>query len=107
MSVDSKFFYANSMEASVSSYDVSLKFARNITVAPKDGLAAKAGEGVESIVAPAETLVVSMSPSHAKAILPTMIRMIQKYEESYGVIPLDSDMKAIWNATFSAKGDPK
>lgn len=100
MSIEAKFFYANSLEAAVSAYDVSLKFMRNATGTP---LAAATTSGSPTAIQTAvvDAMIVSMSPSHAKAMLPALLRLVREYETLYGKIPLAADMQATWDGTFA------
>lgn len=105
MSSESKFFYANSLEAAVSAYDVSLKFGRNVTInAEEKGVT---GVPQEAQVTAAERLVVSMSPSHAKAMLPALVLLVREYEKNYGKIPLATDAQTAWDSVFFANSVPK
>ena len=104
MSSESKFFYANSLEAAVSAYDVSLKFPRNVTLSLE--VKRIAGQPLEAPTMAAETLVVSMSPSHAKAMLPALIMLVREYEKAYGTIPLAPDAKSTWDSMFASGSVP-
>ena len=105
MSSELKFFYANSLEAAVSAYDVSLKFGRNVTTnAEEKGVT---GIPQEAQVMAAERLVVSMSPSHAKAIVPSLVLLVREYEKAYGKIPLAADTQRMWDSVFDVNSVPK
>lgn len=102
MTDETKFFYTNGLEASVSPYDVSLKFFRNVTAPPPAGTVRPVGERTESRATAAETLVVSMSPTHAKAIIPSMIQLIEEYENTFGPLPLPPEIQLIWDRRFQS-----
>lgn len=94
MGNEQKFFYANAVEVTVSPFDVSLNFIR--TGAPKADTAAPkvVGELIEGTAAALDTLVVSMSPMHAKAMLMPLVALVRKYEESFGVLPMPPEAQA-------------
>lgn len=93
------FFYTNAMDAAISPYDVSMKFMRNVPAVSAVEVAA----GAEAAFKSAQSLTVSMSPSHAKAMLPALIRLVSEYEKKFGAIPLPEDAQNFWDATFPNK----
>ncbi len=105
MPTETNFFYANAMETSVSVYDLSLKFIRTAPLGITPGMSPPvAGTSVETKLEAAETLIVAMSPSHAKAMLPSIIHLIHQYEVRYGRIPLPPEQQAAWDAVSEASG---
>lgn len=96
--METNFFYANGLEMSVSAYDLSFKFLRN---APSGKEKSSFGAFSEEDVKTEAAAVVSMSPSHAKAMLPGVFRLIQEYEKNFGVIPLPPEVAENWDALFN------
>jgi hypothetical protein len=98
MATEAKFFYANGLELTISVYDITFKFMRNGTLTPE--LAPTAGQkksGVQPHVL--DSFMVSMSPTHAKAILPGLAQAIAQYEAQFGVIPFnESQLEQISNS---------
>lgn len=89
MSYEKKYFYANSMEVSTSTYDINLKFLRNI---------ASDTQNVEN--APPDRIdeiVVTMSPMHAKAMLSVLFTSIKSYEANHSKIPLNQEAEETYN----------
>jgi hypothetical protein len=81
------FFYTNSLQVSLTPYDVLLEFLRQgssgdptkaIPVGP-DGHAA--GEV-------RDRLSVAMSPMHCKAMIASMVLVVQQFEAQFGPIPV-------------------
>lgn len=97
MSNEPKFFYANAMEMAASPYDISLKFMRNGAEVAKPVVP---GTTVEATAVLLDSLAVSMSPSHFKAMLPGLVKIVVEYEKQFGLIPLPPDAAAVWNASF-------
>jgi len=71
------FFYSNKLELGVSPYDFSFKFLRKSAGQDSDNL-----EPVTD-----DELIVYMSPSHAKTLIPMLSMAIQEYEKQFGKIP--------------------
>lgn len=94
---EQKFFYTNGMELAVSAYDVTLKFLRNGAMST---VGAEKGVTVEATIEVLDTLVVGMSPSHAKALVPGLMLAITQYEKQHGKIPLPPEAVSAWNTTF-------
>lgn len=93
-------FYTNAMELALSAYDVTLRFLRN----GSDNSAAAGPGPTESKVVVLDSLIVSMSPSHLKAMMPALIIAIVEYEKMFGSIPLPPDQAEAWkNIKFGEK----
>ena len=86
--VEKKFFYSNSSKVMSSPYDVTIQFER--VTAPK--LSANM-ENSDFLPEVSEILELSMSPSHAKAVLIGLYNTILSYEEKYGEIAMPNDKK--------------
>lgn len=102
MSIEGKFFYANSLEVAVSPFDISMKFMRNGTETAQKP-AATSEINPNAAISVLDAMTVSMSPSHAKAMVPALLRLVQEYEKQFGRIPLGADIQATWDATFPGR----
>lgn len=78
MSEDKHFFYANSVEIAVSTYDVNLKFMRTGT--PKSTMQPGMQQVQPELL---DEMVIGMSPQHAKALLPALAQALQQYETQF------------------------
>lgn len=96
MSDKPTFVYANAMDLAVSPYDFCLRFIRNE--------ANNMGAGNPPDVIKADSVVVAMSPAHAKAMLPSLYRAVLEYERQFGKIGLMQDMLDDFNKTFKDSG---
>jgi len=87
--LEKKFFYSNSSKVMASPYDVTIQFER--VTAPQLSV-----NIVESNIQPemAEILELSMSPSHAKAVLIGLCSTIASYENTIGKIAMPEDKEA-------------
>lgn len=87
--MEAKFFYTNAAEMSVSAYDITIKFIRT---------EAELVEGAQREVrsTPRDAIAIAMSPSHAKAIIPGLLRLIKDYEKQFGPIPLADEGAVLW-----------
>jgi len=75
------FFYSNNLELGVSPYDFSFKFLRKSAGQDSDS-----DDNLEPVTD--DELIVYMSPSHAKTLIPMLSMAIQEYEKEFGKIPL-------------------
>lgn len=99
MTIETKFFYANALELGTSPYEIGLKFMRLGTSTPDTPRAGQDGQELQSSVL--DALHVSMSPSHAKAMLPALVNSVLDYEKKYGKIPLSSESRDKWDALLA------
>jgi len=96
MTSDGKFFYTNALEVAASSYDVNLKFMRN-------GTSTGASSDASPVIELKDEITVAMSPAHAKAMLPSLLRIVLEYEKHSGApIALPNDMQKLWDETFKS-----
>ena len=95
MEADKQFFYTNAMEISISPYDLNFKFLRQV-----------AGEAelplMEQQPKKIAELVVSMSPTHAKAMLTSIYISVMNYEKDVGKIALPEEMQKLFDETFTS-----
>lgn len=96
MAVDEKFFYSNAIEVAVSPFDINLKFIRNGTATPAQVVPVNTPVDATPIVQ--EAMVVAISPSSLKTMLPGLLQAVAIYEQKFGAIPIASDALARWNA---------
>ena len=96
MTIETKFFYANSVEVAVSPFDISLKFMRNGTATLET--VAVHTTPVDATPVVMDALTIAMSPSAAKSMLPALLQLISVYEQKFGTIPLPPEVLARWNA---------
>ncbi len=99
MSLEEKFFYTNSVQVAITPYDFSLKFTRNGTETDNT----PRPSGTLKVDVPAKVLdvmTVSMSPSHAKALLVALKQIVDMYEQRHGLIPVPVDVKNQWDKYF-------
>lgn len=77
------FFYSNNLELTVSPYDFSFRFFRKSI--GQDSESNNSSEVID------DELMVYMSPSHVKTLIPMLFTAIQAYEERFGKIPLPQE----------------
>ena len=96
-------FYANAAEVTLGPYDVAIKFMRNITPTSVDvkGLQPGQAGGVvmkDSNLNVADLMVVSMSLSHLKAMIPSLVAVIATYEtQTKNTIPVPMEIAEVWD----------
>jgi len=100
--VETKFFYTNAVEVNLTPYDVNLKFQRRGTFTDQALDDNKGLRDVKGIVA--EALVIGMSPTHAKAMVPGLVMMIQEYEKRFGKISVSPEEQTRWEALGTVPG---
>lgn len=93
------FFYANSLEAHCTSYDVTLRFLRSKL---KPGAKAPLGDGnPDDFLDSPDIMSVSMSPMHLKAMLPALYQLVTQYEARFGKLGIPADSAAAWEKIFN------
>lgn len=92
MTTSQNFCYTNAVELAVSPYDFVLKFMRNE--------AENTGTGSEPRLVLADSMVVAMSPAHAKAMLPAIYNAVLEYEKQFGKIGLLPEMQEKFDTAF-------
>jgi hypothetical protein len=93
------FFYANSLEALMTPYDVTLRFMhRKIKAGAKP---ARGDLKAEDVFDEPDTMSVSMSPMHLKAMVPALVELIHQYEARHGKLALEDQHAALWEKLFS------
>lgn len=92
------FFYANSLEALMTPYDVTLRFLhRKVKAGLKPG---RSDLNAEDVFEEAEALSVAMSPMHLKAMVPALVDLIHQYESRHGKLALEDQHAASWEKLF-------
>ena len=101
---DEKFFYANGSEIGIGPYDLTLKFLRTGTADPRGQLMPRS-EGAPKELAPIalDSMQVSMSPSHGKAILVGLAEALIQYEIKHGTIPCLPETQKKYDDYFGRK----
>lgn len=102
MSEEKPFFYCNGLQVATSPYDITLNFIRH---APKVGAATGLMAGVPSDPVRAAELLVSMSPMHAKAMLPGLFKVVADYENTFGPIALPKEIQDLYSKTFLVRSE--
>ena len=103
MSDEVKFFYANGLEIQAGSFDITMKFLRlgaKTKLTPPGQKLVVAGQAPPEIF---DSLSVTMSPSHAKIALSSLMRGILNYENSSGAkIQMQPEMESLFNDAVNA-----
>lgn len=97
MNEEQKYFYTNGTEVSCSAYDVSIKFLRNVALSS----GTESSAVTQTTTGVADSLIVSMSPSHLKAMVPALIELVARYEMDFGAIPLPPEMRNRWKTRLN------
>lgn len=94
-----EFFYANSLEALMTPYDVTLRFMHRKI---KPGVKPTRGDvKADELFDAPDTMSVSMSPMHLKAMVPALVELITQYEARHGKLALEDQHAAMWEKLFS------
>jgi hypothetical protein len=89
------FFYANGLELAVSVFDVTLRFIRN--GAAPGSVPTQGAKPVRFA-----DFSISMSPSHAKAMMVPLVNAIREYEKAHGKIPVEAKDQQAWDSLNKA-----
>lgn len=91
--IEKKSFYSNSSKVMATAYDIGIIFDR--TRAPEVPATVTKSSQVVPVIA--ESLEVSMSPSHAKAVVIGLLNAVLDYEKNIGSIPLPADKQTAFD----------
>ena len=94
MSIEAKFFYANALQVSTTATDMSIKFMRTGTETTAQLDARSTPQEEKPTIF--EAMVIGMSPTCAKTLLPNLMQLIRIYEDKYDKIPLDTEAAKKW-----------
>jgi hypothetical protein len=95
--INKKFFYSNTSKVVSSPYDVTVIFERSS--APDLPVKPKATDVFVPIVA--EVMEVSMSPSHAKAVITGLLHVLVGYEQQFGMVNMPKEKNEEFNALIA------
>jgi len=92
-----KYFYSNTSKIMGTPYDISLLFERSS--APEVTENSPKQKTVEAVVV--DSVEVSMSPSHAKAVASGLLQALIKYENQFGKIAMPPEKNKELNTLIS------